>query len=84
MPVSMATSSNILSLKNGKKNHIPLKESSAVKTILNSNTQSCLKHFIWFIGKEWSECQMCNLYQTLAIVCQNVIMTKKRTGITFS
>jgi hypothetical protein len=26
---------------------------------------------------------MCNLYQTLAIVCQNVIMTKKGTGITF-
>jgi hypothetical protein len=39
--------------------------------------------FIWFIGKEWSECQMCILYQTLAIVCQNVIMTKKGTGITF-
>ena len=41
MPVSMATSSNIPSLKNCKKNHIPLKESSAVKTILNSNTHSC-------------------------------------------
>ena len=78
MPVSMATSSNIPSLKNCKKNHIPLKESSAVKTILNSNTHSCSKHFIWFIGKEWSECQKCNLYQTLAIVCQNVIMTKKK------
>ena len=26
---------------------------------------------------------MCILYQTLAIVCQNVIMTKKGTGITF-
>jgi hypothetical protein len=41
MPVSMATSSNIPSLKNCKKNHIPLKESSAVKTILNPNTHSC-------------------------------------------
>ena len=83
MPVSMATSSNIPSLKNCKKIHIPLKKSSAVKTIRNPNTHSCLKHFIWFIGKKWSECQMCNLYQTLAIVCQNVIMTKKGTGITF-
>ena len=46
MPVSMATSSNIPSLKNCKKNHIPLKESSAVKTILNPNTHSCEKHFI--------------------------------------
>jgi hypothetical protein len=84
MPVSMTTSSNFPSLKNCKKNHIPLKESSAAKTILNPNTHSCSKHRIWFIGKTWSECQMCNVYQTLAIVCQNVIMTKKGTGITFS
>ena len=83
MPVSMATSSNIPSLKNCKKNHIPLKECSAFKTILISYTHSCEKHFIWFIGKEWLECQMCNVYQTLDIVCQNVIMTKKGTGRTF-
>ena len=38
---------------------------------------------LWLIGKKWSECQMWNLYQTLAIVCQNLIMTKKGTGITF-
>jgi hypothetical protein len=38
MPVSMATSSNIPSLKNCKKNHIPLKENFATFSIISYDT----------------------------------------------
>jgi hypothetical protein len=69
MPVSMATSSNIPSLKNCKKNHIPLKEIQLLKLFL-IQTPTLVKSIVYGLyvkNGQSAKCVICTKHWLLSV-----------------